>query len=273
MSTDWLAAAVFGIIEGLTEFIPVSSTGHLLLAQHWLPRQSELFNVVIQSGAVIALLPLFSRRLRELTFGLREPENRDLLLKLFVAFVITGVLGLLLKKAGLQFPDEIAPVAWATFLGGFVIIAIEAFVKNRPLKDEVTWLFAIAMGLGQVIAMAFPGASRSGTTIMLALLLGMGRPRATEFSFLLGIPTLLAAGAVEILGELRKAGPGASQEDWGALLLGTLVSAIVAFIVVKWLIRFVQSHTFLGFAYYRILFGGALLIYWYGFAAKAPAIP
>lgn len=268
MATDWLSAAILGIIEGLTEFIPVSSTGHLLLAQQWLPKQTELFNVVIQSGAVIALFPLFSKRLRELSFGLREPENRDLLAKLFVAFMITGVIGMALKKAGLRLPEEAASVAWATFIGGWVILGVERWVRGRNLTDTISWGVAVGMGLAQIVAMVFPGSSRSGTTIMLALLLGLGRPRATEFSFLLGIPTLLAAGAVEILGELRHAGSGGPQEDWGALLLGTIVSALVSFIVVKWLIRFVQSHTFVGFAIYRIIFGGLMLVYIFLHAPK-----
>lgn len=260
---NWLAAIILGIIEGVTEFIPVSSTGHLLLAQQWLPRQSELFNVVIQSGAVLALVPLFSRRLRELAFGLREPENRDLLVKLFVAFAITGVLGLFLKKMGLQLPEDPMPVAMATFLGGAVMLAVERWVSKRPMADEITWTITIMMGLAQVMAMVFPGSSRSGTTIILALMFGLNRPRATEFSFLLGIPTLLAAGVVEIAGELRKSSVDPIREDWGILLLATVVSAVVSFIVVKWLIRYVQHHTFDVFGIYRLLFGGALVLYFW----------
>lgn len=260
---NWLAAIILGIIEGVTEFIPVSSTGHLLLAQQWLPRQSELFNVVIQSGAVLALVPLFSRRLRELSFGLHEPKNRDLLVKLFVAFAITGVLGLLLKKAGLRLPEDPMPVAMATFLGGAVMLAVERWVSKRPMSDEITWTITIVMGLAQVMAMVFPGSSRSGTTIILALICGLNRPRATEFSFLLGIPTLLAAGAVEIAGELRKSSTDPLHEDWGILLLATVASAVVSFVVVKWLIRYVQNHTFDLFAIYRLLFGGALVLYFW----------
>jgi len=257
----WLAVIILGIIEGLTEFIPVSSTGHLLLAQEWIPRRSELFNIVIQCGAALALIPLFARRLRELLFHLDNPANRDLFAKLTAAFVITGIGGLALKKMGLELPEEAAPVAWAVFLGGIVILAVERWVRTRNLSDDITWTIAIGVGLAQLVAAVFPGASRSGTTIVLALILGLNRSRATEFSFLLGIPTLLAAGGLEIFGELRKAnGP---QEDWGLLLLGTVVSAIVSFIVVKWLIRFVQSHTFEGFALYRILVGGVLIWYFW----------
>jgi undecaprenyl-diphosphatase len=256
----WIVVVLLGIIEGLTEFIPVSSTGHLLLAEHWLPRQSELFNIVIQCGAALALLPLFSKRLRELLFHLHEPENRDLFAKLGVAFFITGAGGFLLKKLGLTLPHEAAPIAWATLIGGFVMLAVGQWLKGRQLADEITWKIAIAVGLAQLIAAAFPGSSRSGTTIVMALLMGLNRPRATEFSFLLGIPTLLIAGGYEIHHELKHAAPG-GHESWSLLLLGTAVSAVVAFVVVKWLIRFVQSHTFNGFALYRVALGLVLLGY------------
>jgi len=259
----WFVVVLLGIIEGLTEFIPVSSTGHLLLAQQWLPKQSELFNVVIQSGAMLALLPIFSRRLREMVFQLRDPENRDLFTKLIVAFVITGTGGLLLKHFHFKLPEEPLPVAWATFMGGFVILGIERWVRGREFSDRITWTVAIVVGAAQLIAATFPGSSRSGTTIMLALAIGLNRPRATEFSFLLGIPTMFAAGGLEIYEALKNADPAAPHENWGLLLLGTVISAVVAFVVVKWLIRFVQHHTFNGFAAYRILMGGAMLWYFW----------
>jgi len=265
--TAFLVVVLLGIIEGLTEFIPVSSTGHLLLAQQWLPAQSELFNIVIQCGAMLALLPIFSKKLREMAFGLKEPENRDLLIKLAVAFVITGAGGLSLKKLGFVLPHDPIPIAWATFIGGFVILGIERWIKGRELPDRITWNLAIAFGVAQLIAAAFPGSSRSGTTIMMALAIGLNRPRATEFSFLLGIPTMFAAGLFEIHHELKHAEVGAPHESWGLILLGTLVSAVVAFVVVKWLIRFVQNHTFTGFAAYRILMGAAML--WYFWPHKA----
>jgi len=268
----WLVVVILGIVEGLTEFIPVSSTGHLLFVQQlWLPRQSELFNVVIQCGAALALVPLFSKRLREMLFHLHEPENRDLLLKLTVAFGITGVGGLTLKKLGMTLPEGAAPVAWATLIGGFVIFAVEWWTKQRDMKDDITWTVAIAVGASQLIAAAFPGSSRSGSTIMMALILGLNRPRATEFSFLLGIPTLLAAGAYEIYENLHHSGAahhagavidaGPAPESWWLLLLGTVVSAVVAFGVVKWLIGFVRNHTFNGFALYRVALGVAMLFW------------
>lgn len=261
----WFVVVLLGIIEGLTEFIPVSSTGHLLLAEQWLPKQSDLFNIVIQCGAMLALLPIFSQRLRAMALGWREAENRDLVLKLAAAFVITGAGGMLLKKFGFTLPHDPMPIAWATFLGGFVILGVERWIKGRDLPDQITWTIAIAFGLAQLIAAAFPGSSRSGTTIIMALAIGLNRPRATEFSFLLGIPTMLAAGLFEIHHELKHAdvGAGVPNESWALLLLGTAVSAVVAFVVVKWLIRFVQHHTFNGFAAYRILMGAAMLWYFW----------
>ncbi len=260
---SWLVVVLLGMIEGLTEFIPVSSTGHLLLAEQWLPKQSELFNVVIQSGAMLALLPIFSRKLQAMLFRFNEPENRDLILKLMLAFGITGAGGLLIKKLGFQLPDEPMPVAWATLIGGFVILAVERWVRGRELPDKITWLVAIAVGLAQLFAAVFPGSSRSGTTIIIALAIGLNRPQATEFSFLLGIPTMFAAGFFEIHHELKNIPAGTPHESWALLLLGTLVSAVMAFVVVKWLIRFVQSHTFKGFAAYRIVMGAAMLWYFW----------
>ena len=256
---DWLVIILLGIIEGITEFIPISSTGHLLLAQEWLPRQSDLFNIVIQGAAVLAVLPLFRDRLRRVFCNPLVPENRDFILKVGAAFAITGVGGLILKHFHFKLPEEAAPVAWALLLGGLVFIAVEAFVKNRPRSEEITWTIVWVVGAGQLIAAVFPGASRSGSTIILALLCGMSRPAATEFSFLVGIPTMLAASGLELFGELRKG--GAAHEDWGMLLLGCAVSAVVSFFAVKWLIRFVQTHTFNGFAYYRLALGAGMLLY------------
>lgn len=260
---SWLVVVLLGLIEGLTEFIPVSSTGHLLLAEQWLPKQSELFNVVIQCGAMLALLPIFSRRLRGMLFRLSEPDNRDLALKLTVAFGITGTGGLLMKELGFVLPENPMPIAWATLIGGFVILAVERWVRGRDLPDKITWTVAIAVGLAQLIAAVFPGSSRSGSTIIMALAIGLNRPRATEFSFLLGIPTMFAAGLFEIHHELKNAPIGAPHENWGLVLLGTAVAAVMAFIVVKWLIRFVQSHTFKSFAAYRIALGAAMLWYFW----------
>jgi len=255
---DWLAVVILGIIEGVTEFLPVSSTGHLLLAQHWLGARSELFNVVIQSGAVVAVLAVFAGRARALMFGWREPANRDYLLKLTAAFVLTAVGGLTMKKLGLKLPEEVSPIAWATLIGGVLFVLVEVWLRGRTTTENVTWTVAIAVGLAQLVAVAFPGASRSGTTILIALVLGLSRSSAAEFSFLLGIPTLLAAGAKETLDALKGDAP---HEPWSQVMLGMVVAAITAFVVVKWLLGYVRHHTFIPFGWYRIAVGLAILLF------------
>lgn len=258
--SDWLVAIVLGIIEGITEFLPISSTGHLLLAEHWLPPQTDLFNVVIQSGAVLAVIPLFLPRFHQFVFRWREPSTRDYLLKIAGAFFITGVGGFLLEKNHFKLPEEVEPVAMALLAGGILFLVIESRLRGKFLQSEITWTIAIAVGLGQLVAAVFPGASRSGTTILIALLLGLNRPAATEFSFLVGIPTMLAAGGLKIFKSFHRHSAADPAENWSMILLATIVAAVVSFLVVKWLLRFVQTHTFTGFGWYRIALGLAILI-------------
>lgn len=249
---EWIAVVLLGIIEGITEFIPVSSTGHLLLAERILKlKQSDLFIVVIQCGAVLAVLPLFPERLRQFFFRWREPATRDYLVKIFVAFAITGVGGLALEKLDFGLPDNPLPIALALLVGGILFVAIERWLRGSTLRDDIGWNVVLAVGLGQLLAAVFPGTSRSGSTILLALMLGLSRPAATEFSFLVGIPTMLAAGGLKILKELRQTGDGPG-ENWSLLLLGAVVAAVVSFVAVKWLLRYVQTHTFVAFGWYRI---------------------
>lgn len=259
---DWLAVVILGIIEGITEFLPISSTGHLLLMEHWLPIRSEfirsdLFTVVIQPGAVVAVLALFWKRLLGLARDWRQPEARGYVLKLMAAFVVTGVGGLTIKKLGFRLPETVTPVALATLVGGVLFLVLERWLRSRPTTTEVTWAMALAMGAAQILAAVFPGFSRSGSTILIALALGLARPQAAEFSFLLGIPTLLAAAAKESLDALQD--PPPYPIDWGLVALGALVSAITAFLAVRWLIRFVQTHTFNAFGIYRVILGVAIL--------------
>ncbi len=260
---EWLAIIVLGLIEGITEFLPISSTGHLLIPQnlHWLPQKSDLFNVVIQSGAVLAVLVVFTQRVKQLVTTPGDPATRDYLVKLGVSFLITAVGGLVIKKLGIELPKTVPPVAWATFIGGFVILIIEFLHKGKPGAGCITWTVVVAVALAQLLAAVFPGTSRSGASILMALAFGVTRPAATEFSFLLGIPTLMAAGGFKILSAIKDGEAG--NEDWALVVLGTVVSAVSAFIVVKWLVRFVQGHTFNGFAWYRIALGGALLAWVY----------
>ena len=196
---DWLIALILGIVEGITEFLPVSSTGHLLIAEKFLhSHQSDLFNVVIQCGAVIAVLPLFPQRLYKFIFELGQKETQDYLLKILVAFGITGAGGLVLDHYKIKLPEELPPVAWALLIGGIGFLAVEFFLRGKKPGVEITWAIVVAVGLGQLLAAVFPGTSRSGSTILFCLLLGLSRPAATEFSFLVGIPTMMAAGGLKI---------------------------------------------------------------------------
>jgi undecaprenyl-diphosphatase len=259
---DWIAVLLLGIVEGITEFLPVSSTGHLLIAEHWLHiHQSDLFNVVIQSGAVLAVIPLFHRRFHQFIFQWQEKATQVYAAQIVVACALTGGPGYVLEKKGFKLPEHLQPVAWALLIGGIGFVAVEAWLRGKTLKDEVTWTMAVAVGLGQLIAAVFPGASRSGTTILLCLLLGLARPAATEFCFIVGIPTMLAAGGLKIFKAVHHPPPGTAPEHWGMVLLGFFVSAVVSFIAVKWLLRYVQTHTFTAFGWYRI---GLAVLIWLG---------
>ncbi len=260
---DWLAIVVLGIIEGITEFLPISSTGHLLLAQQWLPRQSDLFNIFIQGGAVLAVLPLFPERLRQVLRCGHDPVARDFVLKAGAAFALTGVGGVLLDRGGFKLPETALPVALALLAGGVLFLVVERGVRGRRGTETVTWGAAVAVGVAQLAAAVFPGLSRSGASILALLALGMSRPAATEFSFLVGIPTMLAAGGLKLARALWHPPAGGVGEDWFLLALGTLVSAGVSFLAVKWLLGFVRSHTFRGFGWYRIALGLAVL-WWVG---------
>ncbi len=162
-------------------------------------------------------------------------------------------------KLKLKLPETLTPVAWATFIGGLVIFAIEFLAKNLYAHEDVSWFEAALVGVGQVVAAIFPGASRSGSTIMAGLAVGMKRPSVTQFTFLVGIPTMFAASAYDTF-KNRADLHGAGHQLIIDTAIGFVISGVVAFFVVKWLLRFVVSHTFNGFAIYRVLLGGGLLI-------------
>jgi undecaprenyl-diphosphatase len=253
-----LQVILLGIIEGITEFLPISSTGHLLIAQHWLGPRSELFTVAIQAGAILAVVAIYWRRLWDLTVHLSLAANRSYLFKLLTAFVITVIGGFVAKEMGLELPETVAPVAWALVIGGIAIFLIEAYTARKPISDELTWRVANWVGFAQILAAVFPGTSRSAATLFAAMLAGMtSRPAAAEFSFLLAIPTMFAATAYELLNLYRTDRIG--QENWTDLAVGFVVSAVVAFAAVKWLLGYIQTHRFTVFAWYRIAAGGVLL--------------
>jgi undecaprenyl-diphosphatase len=272
--TDPLAAAILAVIEGITEFLPVSSTGHLLITERlmfgagkpaWI---TDLFNVVIQTGAVMAVIPLFHRRFHQFIFNWRDKTVRDYFLKIVTAFVITGAGGYVMEKKGFKLPEELLPVAIALVVGGLAFLVVERWLVNRGGGAEkergdlrgVTWTLAVAIGIGQLIAAYFPGSSRSGTTIIFALVLGLGRPLATEYSFLVSIPTMLAAGGYKIFEAVHHPAAAAPPQNWPMVILATVIASVVSFIAVKWLLRYVQTHTFNAFGWYRILVGAAIFV-------------
>jgi len=257
--TDLIHVILLGIVEGITEFLPISSTGHLLIAEKLgLGARSDLFNVGIQAGAILAVTLIYWKRIWQLLTQWREPGNRDYLQKLIVAFGITAVLGYIAVKHGFKLPETVKPIAWALLIGGIWMIVAEQIAAKQPDRSEITWPVAILVGIAQMVAGIFPGTSRSAATIFTAMLAGTSnRAAATEFAFLVGIPTMYAATGYELL-KVVKAG-GAAHEDWTALAVGFIVSAIVAFVAVKWLLGYIRAHRFTPFAVYRIVLGIALL--------------
>lgn len=255
---NYLSDVLLGVIEGITEFLPISSTGHLLLAEHWLGAQSETFNIVIQAGAILAVTLIYWRRIVDLLLGYGDAENRSYLIKLVVAFLITAVLGLVVKKLGVELPSTIQPVAWALVIGGVWMMVAEHLAAKQDDRAAITLRVAIAVGLAQVVAGMFPGTSRSAATIFVAMLVGTSnRAAATEFAFLVGIPTMYAASGYELIKQVKG---GGVAEDWTGLAIAFVISTLTAFVAVKWLLTYIRSHRFTAFAIYRILFGGLLLV-------------
>lgn len=257
---EWLETVILGVIEGVTEFLPISSTGHLIVAQHYMGgARSEFFNVGIQAGAVLAVVLIYWRRLLDLVFHIREREAQAYAGKLALAFGITVVLGLVSRKMGMKLPESPEPVAWAVVLGALAIFWAEAHLRRRTPVETISWWVATWVGVAQVLAGVFPGASRSATTVIAAMLLGCSRMAATEFSFLVGIPTMFAASLYLGWEELRDRGVEAMTAEMGDFALGFAVSIVTAFLAVKWLLGFLRTHDFRPFAWYRLALGLGLL--------------
>lgn len=257
--SDLLSALLLGILEGLTEFLPISSTGHLLIAQHWLGARSDFFNIIIQAGAILAVTLALRQQLWTLATGLGQRENRDYVLKVIVAFLITALVGLPVRLAGWTLPETVTPVAWAVIIGGVWMLVAEYFSERLPDRDTITWKVVIAVGLAQVVAGVFPGTSRSAAAIFIAMLLGLSRrSAAAEFVFMVGIPTMFAASGYAFL-ELYRHGELANQ-NWGDVTVAFLAAVITGFLVVKWLLGYIKRHRFTWFAIYRIAVGAALLL-------------
>lgn len=257
-----LKALVMGLVEGFTEFLPISSTGHLILAEHLLGFQGmeekmKVFEIVIQAGAIFAVCWEYRARIAAVLGGLfGDKKQQRFAINVLIAFLPAAVLGVLFNskiKAVLFAP---VPVALAFIVGGVVILLVERREKANPgmaritSVDDMTPVDAIKIGLAQAFAL-IPGTSRSGATIMGSMMFGLSRQVATEFSFFLAIPTLLGATVYSLYKERALL----SSADLPLFSIGTVAAFVSAFLCVRWLLRYISSHTFTAFAWYRIAFG------------------
>ncbi len=258
-----LKALILGLVEGFTEFLPISSTGHLILAGDLLGFNNErgkLFEIVIQSGAILAVCWEYRSRLWGVAKGLPgEKSARQFVINLVIAFLPLAVLGLAFGKAIKAHLFQPIPVALAFILGALVIIWAEKRTHRIRIQsvDEMRAMDALKMGLAQAFAL-IPGTSRSGSTIIGGLLFGLSRKAATEFSFFLAIPTLIVA----TLYELYKERALLNLDDFGMWGMGFISAFVSAFVCVRWLLRYIASHDFTLFAWYRIAFGLVVIATW-----------
>ncbi|MES2042205.1 MAG: undecaprenyl-diphosphate phosphatase [Pseudomonadota bacterium] len=260
---------IMGIVEGLTEFLPISSTGHLILTGSLLNFTGEkmkVFEIVIQAGAIFAVCWEYRAKIASVVSGLgTDPKARKFALNLIVAFLPAAVLGLLFSKKIKAVLFAPVPVALAFIIGGIIILFVERKHAGADTHDssharvqtvdDMSLLDALKIGLAQSLAL-IPGTSRSGATIIGGMLFGLSRKAATEFSFFLAIPTLLGATVYS----LYKAREDLSMADLPMFSLGTVAAFISAFFCVRWLLRYISSHNFNVFAWYRIAFGIMILI-------------
>ncbi len=252
-----LKAAVMGLVEGLTEFLPISSTGHLILAGSLLglnDDKSKVFDIAIQTGAILAVIIVYADRLWRTVRGLpSERQAQRFTLNVLIAFVPAVLLGLLFGKAIKEHLFTPSVVASSFILGGLIILWAErrqaTNVRVHAVDDMSAW-DALKVGLVQTLAM-IPGTSRSGATIIGGMLLGLSRQAATEFSFFLAIPTLIGAGAYSLYNEQALL----SLADIPMFAVGLLFSFFSAWVCVRWLLRYIANHSFVPFAWYRIAFG------------------
>ena len=259
-----IKAALMGIVEGLTEFLPISSTGHLILAGSLLgfdDDKAKVFDIAIQTGAIFAVILVYWQKIRDTVIALpSQVQARQFALNVVIAFVPAVLLGLLFGKAIKAHLFTPVVVASTFIIGGFIILWAERRQQRNPavariheVEDMTAW-DALKVGLAQCLAM-IPGTSRSGATIIGGMLLGLSRKAATDFSFYLAIPTLIGAGAYSLYKERALL----SLADLPMFGVGLLFSFLSAWLCVRWLLRFISTHSFVGFAYYRIVFGVVVL--------------
>lgn len=268
-----IKALVMGIVEGLTEFLPISSTGHLIVLGDLLRFNSDkgkVFEIVIQSGAMLAIIWEYRKRFFQAgTNLLRNAVARRFYLNLFVAFLPAAVLGLLFSKLIKAHLFKPIPVAVAFIVGALLILWIERRHRQPRVEsvDEMSMMDALKVGCAQCLAL-FPGMSRSGATIIGGMAFGLSRRSATEFSFFLAVPTLLAAGGYDLL----KNRALLDIHDVPMFGVGFLAALVSAFLCVRWLLRYISTHDFTAFAWYRIAFGllvlGTAYFGWVGWTGR-----
>jgi undecaprenyl-diphosphatase len=256
-----LKAAIMGVVEGLTEFLPISSTGHLILAGDLLGLTDDkfkVFEIVIQTGAMLAIVWEYRLKFRRVIAGLfSDRAAQRFTLNLAIAFMPAAVLGLAFSKAIKAHLFHAVPVALAFIAGGVIILWVERALHPRVRVhsvDDMRWSDALKVGFAQAFAL-IPGTSRSGATIIGGMLFGLSRRAATEFSFFLAVPTLVAAGAYDFWKNRALLSAG----DIGLFTVGSVVAFVSAFLCVRWLLRYIASHDFTPFAWYRIAFGAVVL--------------
>ena len=259
-----LKAAIMGLVEGLTEFLPISSTGHLILAGALLgfdDDKAKVFDIAIQTGAIFAVIMVYWQKIRDTIVALpTEKQAQRFAMNVSIAFFPAVVLGLLFGKAIKANLFTPVVVASTFIIGGFIILWAERRQQTNPATariqdvDAMTPMDALKVGLVQCVAM-IPGTSRSGATIIGGMLMGLSRKAATDFSFYLAIPTLMGAGAYSLYKERALL----SMADAPMFAVGLVVSFISAWLCIRWLLRFISTHSFVGFAYYRIVFGLVVL--------------
>lgn len=258
---DLISALILGVVEGFTEFLPISSTGHLILAGDLLgfnDERAKVFEIVIQTGAMFAIVWVYRGRFARLFSGLIDDRAMQrFALNLAVAFVPAAVLGLLFGKAIKTFLFKPIPVALAFVIGGLVILWVERRQRTVRVEsvDDMDWKDALKVGCAQAFAL-IPGTSRSGATIVGGMLFGLSRRAATEFSFFLAVPTLVAAGCYDLF----KHRAILSVDDLGLFGVGAGTAFVSAFLCVRWLLAYIVAHDFTVFAWYRIVFGCAVLL-------------
>ena len=283
---EWLKAFLFGIVEGITEWLPISSTGHMILLNEFVKLDVsdafyKMFEVVIQLGAILAVVVLFWNQIWPLKRnhgrhgGASVTIDRDIIrlwCKIVVACIPAAVVGLKWNDLFEELFYNYQSVAVALIVFGVAFIAVETAHKDKPAKinslNELTYPTVLMIGMFQLIAAIFPGTSRSGSTIVGALLLGVSRTVAAEFTFFLAIPVMFGASLLKVVKFLLK-GAAMGANEWGIMVVGLVVAFAVSLAAIRWLTGFVRRHDFKAFGWYRIALGIVVLAY---FLVVAPAL-